>query len=323
MRSRSFLLHDSHLTCSINHQERADIRISKHIKSLRVVRLLSLALLLAVSVTACSSGKTNPRAMGIGVRNGIISDATMIEGRDGQLYSEADVEVNYDSTPMFPMFLQFDEDLLTNWAYGEAVVDYALMRRKNLPPKLKEGYNYDTIINENTTDFDLDSSKTKITKFRSAYPEYASKIDNATNPAISADYDVKMFTVGYNWGIFLPLSQRHRILTLGVGIGASYSDGFLIMNLCDPYHISIAEVPGQDYKQAFCQNKQKLVNVSIKGLNFNSNYKIILYTYVGEDLEFNLFTVNSIQLGSTGRETDFDARHFPLYREIVNVVYRL
>ncbi len=63
MRSRSLLPHDSHLTCSINHHERADTRALQQTKSLSVVRLVSLALLLAVSVTAFSSGKTKPRAM--------------------------------------------------------------------------------------------------------------------------------------------------------------------------------------------------------------------------------------------------------------------
>ena len=323
MRSRSFLLHDSHLTCSINYRERVDTRALHRIKSLSIIRLISLALLLAVSVTACSSGKTKPRGMGIGLRSGSINDATYIEGRDGEVYSERDFKVNDDSIPIFPVFLQLDENLLSNWAYGEAVVDFAPMRRENLPPKLKEEYDYGTIINENTTDFDLDSSKTKITEFRSAYPEYATQIDNATNPAISADYDVKLYTVGYNWGIFLPISERHRIFTLGMGVGLSYSDGVLIMNLCDPYHISIAEVPEQDYKQAFCQNKQKLVNVSYKGPILNSNYKMILYTYVGEDFEFNFISQNSIQFSPPSKETDFDARYFPLYLEIINVVYRL
>ena len=262
--------------------------------------------------------------MGIGLRSGSINDATYIEGRDGEVYSERDFKVNDDSIPIFPVFLQLDENLLSNWAYGEAVVDFAPMRRENLPPKLKEEYDYGTIINENTTDFDLDSSKTKITEFRSAYPEYATQIDNATNPAISADYDVKLYTVGYNWGIFLPISERHRIFTVGLGVGLSYSDGVLIMNLCDPFHISLEEksTGRNPYKQGFCQNKQDLVSVSIKGLNFNTNYKIIPYSFIGEDFEFNLAAINSIQLGSTGRETDFDARHFPLYVEALNVVYR-
>ena len=117
--------------------------------------------------------------------------------------------------PMFPVFLQLDENLLSNWAYGEAVVDFSPMRRENLPPKLKEEYDYGTIINENTTDFDLDSSKTKITEFRSTYPEYASKIDNTTNPAVSSAYDVTMLTAGYNIGVFLPIGEQHRVFTIG------------------------------------------------------------------------------------------------------------
>ena len=95
------------------------------------------------------------------------------------------------------------------------------------------------------------------------------------------------------------------------------------MNLCDPYHISIAEVPERDYKQGFCQNKQKLVNVSYKGPILNSNYKMILYTYVGEDFEFNFISQNDIQFNPPSKEADFDARYFPLYLEFFNVTYRL
>ena len=71
------------------------------------------------------------------------------------------------------------------------------MRRKNLSPKLQKD-SYSTLIDEATTDFDLDSSKTYITEFRCAYPEHASKIDAATNPTISTDYDISEATLGYN-----------------------------------------------------------------------------------------------------------------------------
>ena len=91
------------------------------------------------------------------------------------------------------------------------------------------------------------------------------------------------------------------------------------MNLCDPYHISIAEVPEQDYKQGFCQNKQDLVSISIQGFNYSINVKGIAYSFIGEDFEFNLWAVNGIQLSNArhraDRETDFDAEHFPLYAE--------
>ena len=64
------------------------------------------------------------------------------------------------------------------------------------------------------------------------------------------------------------------------------------------------------------------MNVSYKGPILNTNYKIILYTYVGEDFEFNFGSQNSIQFNPPGRETDFDVRYFPLYLEFINVVYR-
>ena len=59
-------------SCLSNHHKRADTRALQQIKALSIVRLISLALLPIVSVTACSSGKANPRAMGIGLRSGAI-----------------------------------------------------------------------------------------------------------------------------------------------------------------------------------------------------------------------------------------------------------
>ena len=130
MRSRFLLLHDSHLTSSINHHERADTRALQQIKSLSIIRLISLALLLAVSVTACSSGKTKPRAMGIGLRSGAIYDYSYIEGRNGIKYTDKSQAINKYDSARFPVFFQFDENLFGNWAYREAVVDFSPMRRK-------------------------------------------------------------------------------------------------------------------------------------------------------------------------------------------------
>ena len=174
MRSRIRLPHDSHLSCLSHHHKHSDTRALQQIKALSIVRLISLALLLAVSVTACSSGKTNSRAMGIGLRSGAIYDYSYIEGRDGKEYTDKSQAINKYDSARFPVFFQFDENLFGNWAYGEAVVDFSPMRRENLPPKLQKD-SYSTLIDEATTDFDLDSSKTYITDFRSAYPEYASK----------------------------------------------------------------------------------------------------------------------------------------------------
>ena len=135
--------------------------------------------------------------MGIGLRSGAIYDYSYIEGRDGKEYTEESQAINKYDSARFPVFFQFDENLFENWAYREAVVDFSPMRRKNLSPKLQKD-SYRTLIDEATTDFDLDSSKTYTTDFRCAYPENVSRIGAATNLTISTDYDISKATLGYN-----------------------------------------------------------------------------------------------------------------------------
>ena len=118
--------------CSSNHHERVDTRALHRIKSLSVVRLISLALLLAVSVTACSSGKTNSRAMGISLRSGAIYDCSYIERRDGIKYTDKSQARNKYDSARVPVFFQFQENLFGNWAYREAVVDFSPISRKKI-----------------------------------------------------------------------------------------------------------------------------------------------------------------------------------------------
>jgi len=302
--------------CSSHQHERVDTRALQQIKSQSVVRLISLALLLAVSVTACSSGKTKPRAFGIGIRQGSVVDKNQIEGTDGEVYAESSLDsadaLNDETYPRFPVFIQFDENLFENWAFGEAVVDYSPMSAKDIPPSLREGYTYggkDIIIN----DSDLDNSKTNIAIFRSTYPEYASKIDAATNPTISADYDLKLLTFGYQIGVFLPLSERHRILTFGAGFGLNYIDGIFFVNLCDPYRILD--------KQGFCKNKQELLNASFSsGIDTSVTSKVIGYSYIGEDLEFNIFTIDNIHVYKSSK--NFTVKFWAQFVNEISVIYR-
>ena len=132
MRSRFRLPHDLHFSCLSHHHQHVDTRALQQINALSTVRLISLALLLAVSVTACSSGKTKPRAMGIGLRSGAIYDYSYIEGRDGKEYTEESQAINKYDSARFPVFFQFDENLFGNWAYREAVVDFSPVRRKKI-----------------------------------------------------------------------------------------------------------------------------------------------------------------------------------------------
>ena len=132
MRSRFRLPHDLHFSCLSHQYKHADSRALQKIKALSNVRLISLVLLLAVCVTACSSGKTNSRPMGIGLRSGAIYDYSYIEGCDGIKHTDKSQAMNKYDSARFPVFFQFDENLFGNWSYREAVVDFSPVRRKKI-----------------------------------------------------------------------------------------------------------------------------------------------------------------------------------------------
>ena len=130
MRSRFRPPQDLHFSCLSHQYKHADSRALQKIKALSTVRLISLALLLAVYVTACSSGKTNSRPMGIGLRSGAIYDYSYIEGSEVKEYTDKIQAINTYDSERLPVFFQFDENLFGNWAYRKAVVDFSPMRRK-------------------------------------------------------------------------------------------------------------------------------------------------------------------------------------------------
>ena len=123
MRSRSILLHDSHLLCSINHHERTDTRAPQQIKSLSIISAY-IALIMAF-LRASWGGKitTKPHGEGIGLRYGISSGQSRVvaaHDTDGTAETQTgvaawDAEINAESNPRFPVFYQFEESLLTNW----------------------------------------------------------------------------------------------------------------------------------------------------------------------------------------------------------------
>ena len=71
MRSRSFLLHDSHLTCSIHHRELADTRAPQQIKSLSIIPAYIVILMAFLAASCGGATTTKPHAEAIGLRWGV------------------------------------------------------------------------------------------------------------------------------------------------------------------------------------------------------------------------------------------------------------
>ena len=135
-----------------------------------------------------------------------------------------------------------------------------------------------------------------------------------------------MATLVYNVELFVPVSENHRIMTIGIGIGLSYLNNGYSVNLCNPFCISLKKKDltlGGSSKQGFCQNKQELANFQISEFRASGNAKLILYSYVGENLEFNAITsdaiINSAQL--INEKGDFRVELKPTYIWICLMLY--
>ena len=81
---------------------------------------------------------------------------------------------------------------------------------------------------------------------------------------------------------------------------------------------------GGSSKQGFCQNKQELANFQISEFRASGNAKFIVYSYVGENFEFNAITSDQVVSFSDiiNKQSDFRAELKPNYMDMFNVVYR-
>ena len=330
MKSRSLLPHDSHPSCLSNHHERAEIRTPKQIRLLSLIPIY-LALLTVFLVTSCASSSTKPRGEGIGFRLGDGTNSTFLATKgdlSGATYAEDDPNVQDSTYPRFPVFYQFDETLLGNWVGGTTILDLGQETKENIPPSLNKIDTYDNIIagKAKVSGFDLDSSLTNIILFRANHPTYATKIDAASNPSISASYDFTSITLGYNVYIFYPSSPNHRWLITGLGLGAIYTNGSFSVLLCDPYHIrlttekfggflSTPTYPGE------CRKKQELTTVNINEQQLSLSSLASAYQYVGDEWEISVVNILSPGRKDLG-EGSFNLVQKVEYLDIISAVRR-
>ena len=254
-------------------------------------------------MTSCASSSTKPRGEGIGFRLGSTTSDTSIQtaNSDRTTHAAADQSVQSQDSFRFPVFYQFDETLLGNWTGGTTILDFSQQTKENTPPALKSG-TYKDIIDQKGgeigDDFDLDGSLTNIDLFKKEHPTYATKIDAASNPSISADYNLMSLTLGYNVYIFYPSSPNHRWATLGAGLGAVYTNGSFSVLLCDPYHIRLTKEQvggGMSYPTypGKCRKKQEFTTVNINSLELSVSTLFTVYQYVGDEWEISVIDVLS------------------------------
>ena len=109
------------------------------------------------------------------------------------------------------------------------------------------------------------------------------------------------------------------------GVGLTYLNGGYSVNLCDPFRIALEKVDltlGGSSKQGFCQNKQELANFQISEFRASGNAKLIVYSYVGENFEFNAITSDQVESSSEiiNKQRDFRVELRPNYMDMFDVV---
>ena len=217
---------------------------------------------------------------------------------------------NDPKTTRIPVFLQFDEELINNFTFTSSFLTATSLVKTDHHPNLKYG-SYANLINQRI--YEVPTEDTFMGEFSNSYPKYSAIIDNASNPSLSADYEVYKVSFIKNWGIFYPSSDNHRWFSIGVGVGVQYTEGIYAINICDPYSISTKEKSVSlgalgYYHEGFCLNKKELYSPKINNVGLEFHIPIILYSYIGESWEFNF--LESAQFRSVFDSDNFKKKEF-------------
>jgi hypothetical protein len=291
---------------------------------------LLLFLLLLLVFCGYAYAETKPRKFGLYFRNGVSKDVSRITD-DDETYAESTEGIGSEPQ-MIPIALQLDEDLLSNWAYTTWFVSLESVNVEDMPPVLPNT-TYEDLIDFNksdngTKDFSITSAQTNIDVFKLRHPEYTSQIDALSDPSLSGDLNLWTLVVGKSLGVFVPIGERHRLASLGVGLGVSYTEGQYAVNLCDPYFVegepSGSGFNGSKTRRGICKNKSEIYVGQVSNFGYAYNLEVYGYSYIGESFELNILKfINYESTPITSKQATLYPRPNASYRELFSLVYAL
>ena len=240
--------------------------------------------------TYCYS-QTKPRKSGLGLRYGIIgSDASFQHNGTFYIgsYENSSYKINNSPEIRNPFFIQFDEELITNWASSDSKITFDQLTQNDIPPApTNQAF-------DNSPNFDYEIRTSETRGFPTILSKYQTQINSLSNPSLSANIDVININWIKQWGVFIPFGN-YRIFPIKLGLGVSYSTGEYEINLCDPYIIKsgLIDVPytaQEPYQRGVCSNKLNIVrNNTYQDIGLGLSSEFTVYSYIDEDFEFNFF----------------------------------
>jgi hypothetical protein len=292
-------------------------------------RFLLLTILLLILFCDYAYAETKPRKLGLYFRSGVYTDSSSITDGDIE-YAESTTGVTTE-TQLIPVALQLDEDLLNNWAYTSWFVSLEQIFVEDMPPALK-GTTYQGLINTNKSnngskDFSIISEQTNIDEFTLRHPKYKSQIDALSEPSLSGDLNLWMLVFGKSLGVFIPIGERHRLISIGLGLGVGYTEGHYAVNLCDPYIVegdpSGRGFNGRKFRKGICSNKSEIYSGRMNYFGLAYNFEFYIYSYIGETFELNF--IKSVNLFSNPDVNLSETTLYPSprssYWEVGSIVY--
>ena len=300
---------------------------------MRFRSLVFTILLLSVFGVHCY-GEVSKRGSkpGLGYRIGYVYDQTSF-GSGGQDYISYSPSVNYIDGVRIPFFFQpggtigtysLEENLLLDFVYSGWFFDFRIDSVLDMPPVLI-GKKYSELIYENSSggDISIQSSQTFISTFSSKFPQYSPVIDSLSEPSLSADFDINNMAFGPVFGAFIPYGKLFRkafgekgypfsirFLTVGLGLGISFSLGEYEINLCDPYVISGNETKprySDSYRKGSCLNKRNPYIKTISNIGFAIYNSLKGFSFISENWELHFveretYTVTTFEPLNSGED---------------------
>jgi len=269
------------------------------------LKLIISIFLIIFSHNTLVFSETKSKKRGIGIRYGSYTDSSSFKAsadRGGDTYISYNSEVNNKAYPRSPIAIQFfEESLINNWSFKKSYFSYDKLFVKDMPPVLKDE-NYKELIEDSIDLSDqvnilLKADQTLTSTFTLNFPEYEAKINSFSEPSLSVDYEIVNITLGYQYGIFIPQSERHRWLSAALGLGLGHSYGKYSVNICDPYIIVGGKIipdywgpfSFRPYRNGICSNKSELYSKTISNFGLSISAMISIYSYVGENFEISLW----------------------------------
>ena len=227
--------------------------------------------------------------------------------------AETDCDINCDhniissGSAKFPLTITFPETA-SSWTFRQTFFDFVNnQKNNNIPPDPETPVSHELTRLEDSdgTSFNMTQKNgVRIYLKENFLPKYlsSSQLSNLpTDWAISYDVERSLVSLGYMWGVFLPIGEMHRLFKVAFGIGIGRLENKIKINLCDMYNVKVNYQTGGGGKKEFipphegkCINPNRLANFSYVTGVYTLGFYLSLWERKSKDSVWNFWTVDEI-----------------------------